>query len=148
VTVPTQRDVDEIKIQQQIDTLVERIQARDLKGLMELYTSDIVSFDIPQPLQHVGVEAKSKNWAEALATFERVNYEVRALTLTVGDDVAFGHCINRLSGTMKDGTATAGIWVRCTYCFRKIGDNWLIAHDQVSVPIDFESGRGILDLEP
>lgn len=146
--MPTQRDVDDAKIRQQIDKLVEGIRSRDLEGLKKLYTPDIVSFDVQPPLQHVGVDAKSKNWVEAFATFQRVNYEVRDLTLTVGDDVAFGHCINRLSGTMNNGTATAGMWVRCTYCFRKIDDTWLIAHDQVSVPLDFESGRGVLDLEP
>jgi ketosteroid isomerase-like protein len=146
--MPAQRDEDEAKIRRQIDKLVEGIRAKDLEGLKDLYTSDIVSFDVQQPLQHVGVNAKSKNWAETFAIFQRVNYEVRHLTLTVGDEVAFGHCINRLSGTMKNGTVTAGIWVRCTYCLRKIDDNWLIAHDQVSVPLDFNSGRGLLDLEP
>ena len=40
------------------------------------------------------------------------------------------------------------MWVRGTLCFRKIDGNWLIAHDQVSVPLDIASGRGVVDLEP
>jgi hypothetical protein len=32
--------------------------------------------------------------------------------------------------------------------FRKIDGNWLIAHDQVSVPLDLESGRALLNLRP
>jgi ketosteroid isomerase-like protein len=41
-----------------------------------------------------------------------------------------------------------GYWVRSTTCFRKIDGRWLIAHDQVSVPLDLESGRALLNLEP
>jgi ketosteroid isomerase-like protein len=66
----------------------------------------------------------------------------------VGDEVAFGHGFGRLSGTLPNGTATSGMWVRATFCFRKLDDNWLIAHDQVSVPFDIASGKGVVDLEP
>jgi ketosteroid isomerase-like protein len=146
--MPTQREVDEPKIRQQVDKIVDGIRAKDLEGLKQLYATDIVSFDVEPPLQHVGVEAKIKNWANVFTFFQSATYEVRDLTLTVGDDVAFGHCFNRLSGTLKNGTETSGIWVRCTYCFRKIDGNWLIAHDQVSVPLDMPSGKGVIDLEP
>lgn len=62
--------------------------------------------------------------------------------------MAFGHAFARLSGTLKDGTATTGMWVRVTYCLRKIDGKWLITHDQVSVPLDIRSGKGVVDLEP
>lgn len=143
-----QREVDEAKIRQHIGKIVEGLQGKDLESLKRLYATDIVSFDIEQPLQHVGIEAKLKNWAPVFTFFERVTYEVRDLTLTVGDDVAFGHAFARLSGTLKDGTATSGMWVRVTYCLQKIDGTWLIVHDQVSVPLDISSGRGVADLEP
>ncbi|WP_280499992.1 nuclear transport factor 2 family protein, partial [Nocardia farcinica] len=38
--------------------------------------------------------------------------------------------------TRADGTATSGIWVRVSYGLRRIDGAWLIAHDQVSVPLD------------
>jgi ketosteroid isomerase-like protein len=146
--MPTQREVDEAKTGQQVDKIVEGIRAKDLEGLKQLYATDVVSFDVEPPLQHVGIEAKLKNWAKAFTFFQDVAYEVRDLALTVGDDVAFGHCFGRLSGTLKNGTATSGIWVRATFCFRKIDGNWLIAHDQASVPFDIASGKGVADLEP
>jgi uncharacterized protein (TIGR02246 family) len=146
--MPTQREVDEAKIRQQVDKIVEGIRAKDLEGLKQLYATDVVSFDVEPPLQHVGIEAKLKNWAKAFTFFQDVTYEVRHLTLTVGDDVAFGHGFGRLSGTLKNGTATSGMWVRVTFCFRKIDGNWLIVHDQASVPFDIASGKGVADLEP
>ncbi|MFI6597605.1 YybH family protein [Nonomuraea sp. NPDC050536] len=146
--MPTQREIDEAKIRQQVDKIVEGLRDKDLEGLKRLYATDVVSFDVEPPLQHVGIEAKLKNWANAFAFFQDLTYEVRDLTFTVGDDVAFGHCFGRLSGTLKNGTATSGMWVRATFCFRKIDGNWLIAHDQVSVPLDMASGKGVVDLEP
>jgi hypothetical protein len=31
---------------------------------------------------------------------------------------------------------------------RKLDGRWLITHEQVSVPIDMDSGNALLDLEP
>jgi ketosteroid isomerase-like protein len=146
--MPTQRDDDEAKIRQQIDKIIEGIRARDLDGLKRVYAAGIVSFDVEPPLQHVGVEAKMRNWANVFTIFQDATYEVRDLTIATGDDVAFGHGFGRLSGTLKNGTATAGMWVRATFCFQKVDGNWLIAHDQVSVPLDLATGKGITDLEP
>ena len=143
-----QHEGDEADIRQRIDQLVQAIRALELEGVKPVYAPGIVSFDMVPPLQHVGAEAKWKNWADVFAVYQRpLGYEIRDLTLTVGQDVAFGHSLNRISGTLKNGTRT-GYWVRWTGCFRKIDGTWLIVHDQVSVPLDVESGRALLNLEP
>jgi ketosteroid isomerase-like protein len=146
--MPSSREVAEAQIRLQINQIAEGIRAQDLEGLERLYTADVVSFDVEPPLQHVGVAAKMKNWSNVFTFFQDATYEVRDLDLTVGDDVAFGHCFGRLSGTLRNGTATSGMWVRATFCFQQVDGNWLIAHDQVSVPLDVASGKGVTDLEP
>jgi ketosteroid isomerase-like protein len=139
---------DEAGIRQRIGQLVQAIRALDLEGVKPIYAPGIVSFDIVPPLQHVGAEAKWKNWADVFTAYQRpLGYEIRDLTLTVGEDVAFGHSLNRISGTLKNGNRT-GYWVRWTGCFQKIDGTWLIVHDQVSVPFDVESGKALLNLEP
>ncbi len=144
----TQGSADETAIRQRIDTLVDAIRAMDLDSVMSLYAPDIVSFDVEPPLQHVGAEAKRKNWTNVFSMYARpLDYEVRDLAIVVGDDVAFGHGFIRMSGTLKTGNKTER-WLRSTTCFRKIAGNWLIAHDQVSVPLDLDSGRALLNLEP
>src|SRR5215472_19077881 len=145
----TPRAADEAAIRQLIDKLAEAIRAKDLEGLRACFAPDMVSFDVGgPPLQIVGAEAKLKNWEMAFSMSQGpLDYEIRDLTITVGDDVAFGHSINRLSGTVETGERI-GPWVRYTAGLRKIGGNWFIAHDQVSVPTDFGSGRALLDLEP
>ncbi|WP_218877966.1 YybH family protein [Streptomyces sp. TLI_55] len=139
---------EEAAIRRNIEKLIEGLQAKDPDALRPLYAPDIVSFDVQPPLQHVGVEAKLKNWEPVFTGFETVRYEIRDLTLSVGDDLAFGHAFGRLGGTLKGGTAIDGMWVRVTYCLRKTGGEWLITHDQVSVPFDIATGKGVVDLEP
>lgn len=144
----TQHAADEAGIRQRIEELVEAIRTMDLESVKPIYAPDIVSFDIVPPLQHVGAEAKWKNWVDLFTAYQRpLDYEIRELTITVGDDVAFGYSLNRINGTLKNGNRT-DYWLRWTACFRKIGGNWLIAHDHVSVPLDVESGRALLDLKP
>ncbi len=114
-----------------------------------MYTADVVSFDLEPPLRHVGVEAKRRNWERVFAAYEHpLGYEIRELTVTVGDHVAFAYSLNRLSGTLKSGTTTTGFWVRATTCFRRLDGHWFIAHDHVSVPLDVPTGAGLLNLAP
>jgi uncharacterized protein (TIGR02246 family) len=146
--VATQRATDEADIRQRIENLAEAIRAMNLEGVMSIYAPDIMSFDIVPPLQHVGAEAKRKNWVDAFEMYQHpLGYEIRDLTITVGDDVAFGHSLNRISGTLKNGNRT-DFWLRSTTCFRKIDGKWLILHDQVSVPLDLKSTRALLNLKP
>ena len=143
-----QRAGDEADIRQRINRWVEALGAMDLAGVMSLYTPDIVSFDLVPPLRHVGAEAKKKNWANVFAIYHRpLGYEIRDLTLTLGNDVAFGYSLNRMSATLKNGNST-DLWLRWTAYFRKIDGNWLITHDHVSASIDPQSGRALLKLEP
>jgi ketosteroid isomerase-like protein len=140
--------IDEADIRQRIDKWAEAIRAMDLEGVMSIYAPEIVSFDLDPPLQYVGAEAKRERWLNVFATYQRpLSYEVRDLTMTLGDDLAFGHSLNRVSGILKNGNRT-GFWLRWTTCFRKIDGTWLIAHEQLSVPIDPQSGRAVLNLEP
>ena len=141
-------DSGEADVRARIDALAEAIRAHDLETAMSAYARDIVSFDFEPPLQHVGADAKRRNWVAVFEAYERpLGYQVHDLTIAVGDDVAFAHSLNRISGTLKNGGTTA-MWVRATTGLRKIDGDWLITHDQVSVPIDFETGTALRDLTP
>ena len=144
----TQHAVAEADIRQLIDKLVEAVRTMDLEGVNSIYAPDIVSFDIVPPLQHVGAEAKWKNWVDVFTAYQRpLGYQTGDLAIVVGDDMAFGYSLNRISGTLKNGNSS-DYWVRWTACFRKIDGSWLIVHDHVSVPLDVQSGRALLDLKP
>ena len=142
------RETEEAAILGQLDEIIEALRAKDIDALRRVYAPDVVSFDVEPPLRHAGIEAKLKNWAKVFAIFEKVDYELRDLTVTVGADLAVGYGFGRVSGTLPDGAAVPGMWVRVTFCFRKNGGTWVIVHDQASVPFDVASGKGVTDLEP
>ena len=43
----------------------------DPDSVMSIYAPDLVSFDVEPPLQHVGAEAKRKNWLNAFSMYQR-----------------------------------------------------------------------------
>jgi uncharacterized protein (TIGR02246 family) len=138
---------NEAAIRALVDKLVKGLRAKDIDSVVSVYAPDLIAFDIVPPMQYVGAESYRKRWTEVFESFETIHYEVRDLSITTSDDVAFSHSFNKLKGTMKNGRTT-DVWVRWTACYQKINGKWLIAHLQASVPIDFESGKAVMDLKP
>jgi uncharacterized protein (TIGR02246 family) len=138
----------EAAIRELIDGFVKAIHAKDIDGVMSVFAPEVISFDLGPPLQHGGGEAFKKRWQELFESFRGpIDYEVRDLAITAGNDVAFSHSLNRISGTMKNGRKTDR-WLRWTACYRKTNGKWLIIHEQVSVPVDVPNGKAMLDLKP
>ena len=148
MTSEENRTKNEAAIRELIDSFVNAIHAKDMNGVMSAFAPDVVSFDLGPPLKHGGGEAFTKRWQELFESYQRpIDYEIRDLSITAGDDVAFSHSLNRISGTMKNGQKSDR-WLRWTACYRKTNGKWRIVHEQVSVPVDMRNGRAMLDLKP
>ncbi len=131
---------DEAEIRARIVVLVRAIGTGELEGVKSMYAADVVSFDLEAALQHLGAEAKQRNWIKFFSLFQApVGYEPYGLTVAVSGDVAFAHSHNRVSARMENGDRL-DYWVRRTICFRKVEGNWVIVHDHVSAPIDPTGG--------
>jgi ketosteroid isomerase-like protein len=76
-----------------------------------------------------------------------LDYEIRNLTISLADDLAFARGSIHTRGSLQDGRNVER-WLRSTMCFRKIDGCWLIVHDHVSAPLDLPNGRALLNLEP
>ena len=143
-----QQKIDEADIRKLIDDHIKAIQTRYLEGVMSIYSKDIVSFDIDPPLWYKGMETKRKAWMNVFAIYRHtIGYEIHDLSIMLANDVAFSHSLNRVSGTLENGLRS-DFWLRWTACFQKINGNWLITHEQVSVPVDLKNERALLDLKP
>jgi uncharacterized protein (TIGR02246 family) len=139
---------DEAQIRELIDRWLKALRTKDLDGIMSCYSPDVLLFDLLPPLRYVGADAYRKNWAEWFATFDGpVGYEIRDLTLTTDDNVAFSHSVNRVSGKRTDGK-DSDAWVRSTVCYRKADGKWMVADEHVPVPYYIESGKAAVDLKP
>jgi len=140
---------DEAQIRERIDQWAKALRAKDVDGLMSHYAPDIVVFDLAPPLQYEGAVAYRKNWADWFPSFQGpVGYEIRDLSITTGDDVAFCYSLNRISGRRTNGEET-DVWVRATVGFRKINGKWMVTHEHLSVPFAMEPPyKASLNLKP
>ena len=74
---------------------------------------------------------------------------VETRDLHVGASGEFGYAtgLQMISGTLKHGQKS-GMWIRFTSLYRKVNGKWLDFHDHVSVPVDIQSGKALLDMKP
>jgi ketosteroid isomerase-like protein len=121
---------------------------KDIGALMSHHAPDVLTFDALDPLRYVGADAVRERAEQWFSWYQdSIGYEVRDLSITAGETMAFGHYLYRVSGTMTNGREV-GMWVRSTVCFRKLDGEWMVTHEHTSVPFDAESGKASVDLQP
>jgi uncharacterized protein (TIGR02246 family) len=148
MAIEANKQNDEAAIQRLLDEGIRSLHDKNIEGLMSLYAQEVVTFDIVPPLRYIGAEALRKLWEEVFSVYQGpIDYEIHDLAITVSDDVAFTHSLNRISGTMNTGQKT-DLWLRWTAGFRKINGKWLIVLNHNSVPVDLAHGKAVLDLKP
>ncbi len=148
MTTESSRAADEARIRALIEERVRAIRAKDIDALMSNHAPDVLMFDALDPRRYVGSEAVRERAGQWLSWYQGpVGYEVRDLSVTAGDEAAFCHYLYRVTGTMTNGSEV-DMWVRSTVCFRKVGGEWVVAHEHTSVPFDAESGKASVNLKP
>lgn len=139
---------DEAEIRALVDSWLSAVKAKDVAGIVAHYAPDIVAFDAIAQLRFEGVDAYREHWAACFTMCPgAMTFELRDLTVTAADGVAFCHCLNRCGGTDDSGVEKAA-WMRATIGLRRTGGRWLITHEHWSAPFDPESGKVLFDLQP
>ncbi|AFM15038.1 hypothetical protein Mycch_0212 [Mycolicibacterium chubuense NBB4] len=126
---------DDTEIRAVIDRWIASIQACDLDGVTAAHTEDIVLFDVPIPYDGLrGIEQYRASWPDLFAYLRSgAVLELVELDVTAGDTVAFARGLMRL-GTPEDIAADPDKRLRTTIGLRKVGGEWLIAHEHHSLP--------------
>lgn len=138
----------EDRIRALIEDRIPATAGQDVAALSDHYAADTVLFDAVGPLRSAGADAQAGRVAEWLSAYRGpIDYQIRDLEITAGEQVAFCHYLYRVGGTMTDGTVV-GMWLRSTVCLRQAGQDWLITHEHTSVPFDGATGAASLTLEP
>lgn len=138
----------EPELRERIDALLTAVRTGDLDTIKTIFAPDVVSFDIEPPLRHLGAEKKWANFEAIFAFAETpLEYEMHDVTVRVDGDLAVVHSLNRMNAKLKPG-GKIDYWLRYTAAWQRIDGQWLIVHDQVSVPTNFESRTAAMDLTP
>jgi ketosteroid isomerase-like protein len=131
-----------------LDSRSEAVWTKDIDRLMSFYSPDIVYFDIVPGLQYTGSAALRPRFLEWFDGFKgSIGQEIGDLHISASGDIAVAFMLIRASGTLKNGQEV-GYWVRATSCFQRSNHRWLVTHEHVSLPVDFESGSAATDLVP
>ena len=124
------------------------LREKNVEAVISHYVSDVVLFDVVDPLSSNGTDLLRTRLTEWLSSFDgHMGFEVSDLKIEAGDRLAFCHGLNRVIGTKVDGVKIDMCW-RVTLCWRKIDGHWKITHSHASVPFDMETGMASLDLKP
>jgi uncharacterized protein (TIGR02246 family) len=146
MTGPASAHVHEIR-----ELLEERAAAtreKDVDGATALFAHEVVTFDVVEPLQHVGVESVRERTAAWFSTFDGpIGYDLHDVRVAADEQIAFASCVYRVSGKLQAGDEL-GMWVRATFGFHRLEGEWKITHEHDSVPFDPSTGQASLDLEP
>ena len=125
----------------------QAIRAKDIDKAMAQYSNDIVSFDVVNTLQKVGIDACRDRLVSWLSQFPgELSFNVENLSIVAGDELAICHSINHVIGTTAGDDKIDMRW-RSTVCYSKSGTEWLIIHEHSSVPFDPETGKALIDLK-
>lgn len=130
-----------------LDSRIEACRAKDIDRLMSLYAPGIVYFDCIPPLAgFIGSDSVRRNFLRWFAEYEGpIGLETRDLDIAVSDDVAFAHMLHQDRGNVhlaKAGLAEA--WLRSTVCCQRMSRRWLITHEHISWPFEFNKEGGKL----
>jgi ketosteroid isomerase-like protein len=133
---------DEAKIRALEDKFAAAVIAKDVNAIMSAYVPDetLVVFDVASLRQCVGAKAYRKDREKFLAVFNGpVEFEISALKVATDGALGFGHCIQHVGGTNSTGRSI-DLTLRVTDVYRRYQENWLVVHEHISVPVDFDTG--------
>lgn len=138
----------EAQVETLLDSRSQAIRAKDIERLMSVYSPDIVYFDVVPPLQYVGSTALRGRFLHWFDGWEGpIVQDIQDLRISASGDIATTSMLIRSGGTIKNGREVER-WLRTTSCCQRSDNRWLIAHEHVSLPVDFASGRAVMDLLP
>ena len=126
------------------------VNAKDVDAIMKVYApgGDLFVFDVVPPRQYVGAEAYRKDWKGFLETMKGpVKFTVSDLSVDAGKKMAYSHSVQHMSGTDAKGKPV-DFTVRVTDVYRKIGGDWRIVHEHVSVPVNMDTGKPDMNSKP
>jgi ketosteroid isomerase-like protein len=127
---------------------VAAIHAKDVEAMVANHASDVLSYDLLQPMRHEGVDALRQRVQQWFDGFDGgMGYEISELQVYPAFDVAFCHGLHHVTGTTLPGQKI-DMWWRATQGFRRIDGVWKIVHEHASVPFDMTTGKVSFDLKP
>lgn len=134
-------------VQGVLETYQSAVHEKDVEKYISAYAADVHIYDCWQNWEMVGIAP----WTEATQEwFDGLNEEGVTLNVEYDDlvieenaNLAFVRCSVTFAAHTPSGEKLRQISNRFTFGLRKENDSWRITHQHSSLPISFETGKGI-----
>ncbi len=135
-------------IRKLIDTQIRAVREKNIDRALYNFDKDVLSFDVVDPLEFIGIDAIRKRLEEWFSSFQGpIEIEIHDLLIELSGNVAFSSRLNHVKALKVDG-GKLDMWWRETTCFKKINSRWLITHVHSSVPFNTRDGKASTELKP
>jgi ketosteroid isomerase-like protein len=94
------KKTEDTQVRELIENWARAVRAHDIDGILKHHAAEMVLFDVPPPVQSKGIDAYQKSWDLFFRWFGDAGvFDLSELTITAGDQVAFGHALIRCAGS-------------------------------------------------
>jgi ketosteroid isomerase-like protein len=112
--------------------------------LAPYYAQDVVVYDMVSPGELHGWQAVHDNLAAQFARVRHPKTEILGLTVVADATLAYAYSTQRYSFEVPGSGQRMQLVFRQTDGLKKIEGQWLVAHQQLSVPYDQKTGMAVL----
>lgn len=125
---------EEAAVRSVIEAWAAAVRRKDIGGILQNHSSDILMFDVPPPFQSKGIEAYERSWGLFFSwSSDPVPFDITEMSVTAGKDVAFAVATMHCAEPGPDG-GPKGLDFRLTIGLRNIDGRWTITHEHHSIP--------------
>jgi ketosteroid isomerase-like protein len=116
----------------------------NMDKLIGFYADDATVLDIYAPGIYKGRDQIYAGFAPQMASIQSMTHKVAEMNVATNGNFACAASQIEFDAVLKDGKKMS-LSVRQLDAFKKIGDEWKIVQQHISLPIDAKSGAAILD---
>jgi len=133
---PEKTSRDEEDVLRTVEDWAAAVRAKDYDGILKNHTIDFVLYDVPPPFASKGLDAYKQTWDQFFSwSIPPIRFDIQSINVSAGADVAFVFAKMKCFGPDDQGTPGT-LAFRLTIGLRKLGGNWMIAHEHHSVPAE------------
>ena len=138
--MPEANRSDRAQIRDVIESWAANTRDGRLDAVLANHAPDVLIYDVLPPVKYEGAAAYRASWGDWQPdTVGPGRFDVQDLVVEAGPDVGFAHGVIRCGGTSESGRAFEDV-VRATFCLRKAGGRWVVAHQHISMPVPKAEG--------
>lgn len=138
---------NEKNVLKKIESWSAAVKSQDIERIASHYADSLRVFDAVGPLQIIGKRKYVEHWRQCLSTCTISVFDLAEPVVEVEGSLAVCSFLNKCGNTDESGEEEA-CWFRVTQVFRKINDDWKIAHEHFSVPFHMDTGEAQFNLLP